>query len=271
MRLQLILALVVLGVFAVTSASQETRPAAGTHPVPPRDARVQPPQGLRANVDVTAPTMTGRTIAVSDSGNLNAALAAAGPGDTIALAAGAVYEGPFTLPAKAGAGTILITTDAPASSLPPAGSRIDPSYADLMPTLTARDPGPVLVIPAGVNGYRFVGVEIRPEPGQFLTNLVMIGGWSRDLAPPANIVFDRCYLHGDPQKGSRRGVALNGGATAVINSYLANFKEVGNDSQAIAGWDGPGPYAILNNSLAAPIPRRRISCRPTSRSGTTIS
>ncbi|MBZ5559224.1 MAG: glycosyltransferase family 2 protein [Acidobacteriia bacterium] len=251
MRLPLALAIAVLGVFDATSASQDARPYDGTHPLPARDTRARPPQALQVHVDLTAPAMTGRTIAVPGDGDLNAALAAARPGDTIALEAGAVYEGPFTLPAKSGPGAIVITTDAPAVDLPPAGSRIDPSYADLMPALTARDPGPVVIIPAGVAGYRFVGVEIRPEPGQFLTNLVLIGGWSRDLAPPANIVFDRCYLHGDPVKGSRRGVAMNGGATAVINSYLSDFKEVGSDSQAIAGWDGPGPFAIVNNHLEA--------------------
>ena len=46
-------------------------------------------------------------------------------------------------------------------------------------------------------------------------------------------------------KGTRRGIALNSGATAVIDSHLADFKEVGADSQAIAGWNGPGPFKIV--------------------------
>lgn len=44
---------------------------------------------------------------------------------------------------------------------------------------------------------------------------------------------------------------MNGRAIAVINSYLSDFKEVGADSQAIAGWNGPGPFAIENNYLEA--------------------
>src|SRR5205814_6471454 len=32
-------------------------------------------------------------------------------------------------------------------------------------------------------------------------------------------------------------------------SYFSDFKEVGADSQAIAGWNGLGPFAIVNNYL----------------------
>ena len=46
-------------------------------------------------------------------------------------------------------------------------------------------------------------------------------------------------------------MALNARRAAVIDSYLADFKEVGADSQAIAGWNGPGPFGIANNYLEA--------------------
>ena len=59
------------------------------------------------------------------------------------------------------------------------------------------------------------------------------------------------YLHGDPSQGTRRGIAMNSRHSAVINSYLSDFKEVGADSQAIAGWNGPGPFTIANNYLEA--------------------
>lgn len=48
-------------------------------------------------------------------------------------------------------------------------------------------------------------------------------------------------------KGTRRGIALNSRATAAIDSHLADFKEDGADSQAICGWNGPGPFKIVNN------------------------
>src|SRR5262249_29846748 len=37
--------------------------------------------------------------------------------------------------------------------------------------------------------------------------------------------------------------------TAVVDSYLSDFKAVGADSQAVAGWNGSGPFKILNNYL----------------------
>src|SRR5207249_4012910 len=37
----------------------------------------------------------------------------------------------------------------------------------------------------------------------------------------------------------------------VINSYISEIKTVGQDSQAICGWNGPGPFTISNNYLEA--------------------
>ncbi|HEY0544315.1 MAG TPA: hypothetical protein VGC91_02880, partial [Pyrinomonadaceae bacterium] len=72
------------------------------------------------------------TIVVSAGGNLQSAINAAQPGDTIVLEAGASFPGPITLPNKAGAAFITIQSSALAS-LPPAGQRVSPSHAALMP------------------------------------------------------------------------------------------------------------------------------------------
>src|SRR6059036_109165 len=55
---------------------------------------------------------------VPPGGDLQAALDQAQPGDTIRLAAGATYTGPFTLPVKPGAGYITVRTDASDAVLP---------------------------------------------------------------------------------------------------------------------------------------------------------
>src|SRR5207253_145357 len=57
--------------------------------------------------------------------------------------------------------------------------------------------------------------------------------------------------HGDPTVGGRRGIAMNSAATAVIDSALWGFTEVGADAQAIASWSGTGPFKIVNNYLEA--------------------
>lgn len=205
----------------------------------------------REYVDSNFILPSGRTIAVPAGGNFQAALHQARPGDVITLEAGAVFRGPFTLPKKSSAGWILIRTSAPDSDLPAAGIRVTPAHAQAMPKLEAAT-GPVIRTDPGAHHYRFVGIEIRPSEGNFLYNLVQLGYRERSLDDlPHHIILDRCYLHGDPKKGSRRGIAMNSRYTAVIDSHLSDFKEVGADSQAIAGWNGPGPFQIMNNYLEA--------------------
>jgi hypothetical protein len=68
---------------------------------------------------------------------------------------------------------------------------------------------------------------------------------------PRDLVIDRVYIHGDPAIGQKRGIALNSASTAVINSHISDIKAIGQDAQAIAGWNGPGPYLIANNYLEA--------------------
>ena len=206
----------------------------------------QPPS---ATVDTTAVEPSGRTIAVPSGGDLQAALESARAGDSVVLEPGATYRGPFTLPRKSGSGWIVIRTGDP--GLPQPGSRVDPARAGRMAKLTAAaGSGPVVRTAPGAHHYRLVGLEIRPVDGAFLYGLIEIGlaETSAD-ALPHHVIVERCYLHGDPRLGARRGVLLNGAHVAVIDSYLADFKEVGFDSQAIAGWNGPGPFKIANNYL----------------------
>jgi hypothetical protein len=202
----------------------------------------------RAIVDTAAAPVTGTTRRARNGDELRRSLDAARLGDTIVLDAGAVFAGPFTLPSKTGKGWITIRTSAE-STLPAPGTRVDPSLSPLMPRLESAT-GSVIVTEPGAHHYRLVGLEIRPKSGGFLYNLVEFGTSERSLdALPHHIVVDRCYLHGDPRRGTRRGIALNGRDIAVVDSYLADFKEAGADSQAIAGWNGPGPFRIVNNTL----------------------
>jgi cellulose synthase/poly-beta-1,6-N-acetylglucosamine synthase-like glycosyltransferase len=216
-----------------------------------RTAEPAAPDPLRQLVDTAWIPLTGAAITVRAGEDLQAVLDAAQPGDVIALQPGAVFRGPFVLRNKRGDAWITIRSAAPFGSLPPPGTRIDPSYAPLMPKLEAEH-GAVLQAAPGAHHYRFVGIEIRPTAETFLYNLVVLGTDHRSLDDvPHHIVFDRCYIHGDPQRGSRRGIALNSADTAVIDSYLSEFKEVGADSQAIAAWNGPGPFKLVNNYLEA--------------------
>ena len=194
--------------------------------------------------------VTGRTIPVPAGGDLRAALHQAQPGDVIELQPGAVYTGPFELPAKkSGEGWIVITSAGADKTLPTPGSRIRPENTPAMAVLESAR-GSVLNAENGAAWYRLVGIIIRPQPGRYLTNLVSLGSEARTESQlPHHIIIDRCILHGDPLLGARRGIALNSSYTAIIDSHFSNFMEQDADSQAIAGWNGPGPFKIVNNYL----------------------
>lgn len=183
-------------------------------------------------------------------GDLQAALDKAQPGDTISLQAGAVFSGPFVLAPKRGAGWITIESSAIGSELAE-GHRVSPADSVYMPKLEA-DSGTVLAVAAGAHNYRLIGIEIRPVPARRIDNLVLMGDNVDSLREiPRYLIFDRCYIHGDPQVGTRRGIAMNAAYAAVINSHLSDFKRTDVDAQTIDVWNGPGPFLIANNYLEA--------------------
>lgn len=209
----------------------------------------RPPERPRVTVQIPPVTVTGRTLRVAADGNLQAALDEAQGGDLIALEPRATYQGPFELRRKSGDGWIIIASAA--RDLPAAGRRVNPSHARLMPKLVAES-GPVFHAEPGAHHYRFVGLEIAPADGEYLNTLVQLGDDERGVeALPHHVVFDRCYIHGDAKRGARRGIALNARHAAVVDSYLSDFKEAGADTQAIAAWNGTGPFKIANNYLEA--------------------
>lgn len=210
------------------------------------------PELPRAYIDIPSTSPTGKIISVAAGGAVQTALNAAQPGDTIVLQAGGMFWGPFTLPTKSsGTGWITVRTSTPDARFPAPGTRVTPAHAHLMPKLVGAS-GAVIKTAAGAHHYRFIGVEISPAPGVFLYNLVTLASPDGSAAGlPHNIIFDRSYLHGDPTKGTRRGIALNSRTTAVIDSYLSDFKEVGADSWAVPAANGPGPFKIVNSYVEA--------------------
>lgn len=195
------------------------------------------------------------TINVAAGGDLQAALNAAQPGDTILLQAGATFTGNFILPAKGGTSYITLRSSAPDSAFPPAGQRMTPSYAAQLPKLRGTSAGgSALRTAVGASYWRLMFLEFKPASTPS-ANLLEFGradsSQSTMSSVPHHLILDRCYLHGDPSTGQRRGLALNSGDAQVINSYFADFKGINQDTQALGGWNGPGPYLIENNYLEA--------------------
>jgi len=199
-----------------------------------------------------AGTAHAATIAVNAGGNLQTALNTAQPGDTIVLQAGATFVGNFTLPAKPGASWITIRSSASDASLPPGNLRMDPRYALLLPKLKSPNTSSALVTAPGAHHYWLQFLEFQANVGG-AGEIIRVGSSSEPIAgnQARQIIFDRVYIHGDPKAGSKRGIALNGVETSIVHSYISDIKAIGQDSQAICGWNGPGPFLIEDNYIEA--------------------
>jgi hypothetical protein len=126
-----------------------------------------------------------------------------------------------------------------------------------MPKIVSPGRGePALRTAAGAHHFRFVGIEFATkDEGAQANELLKLGDDDRAQDAldkvPHHLVFDRCYVHAFPAQSLKRGVSLNSAETSILNSYVAGFKVVGQEAQAVAGWNGPGPFHLVNNYLEA--------------------
>ena len=213
---------------------------------------------------------------VTDGDGLRSALSLAVGGDTIRLQAGNEFVGPFTLPQKTGTGWITLqSTDCAVPALPSPGTRVTPVDASCMPRLVPKKTGTlsssdsVVVAAPGAGRYRFSGVEIYTP--RYITNLVWIGNSNeRSIsALPHSYIFERSYIHAGAG-GARRGIAMNcgngvvtrradgtidwavtTGGIQIVDSYFGNIVDQTYESQAVASWNGAGPFRLENDYFEA--------------------
>jgi hypothetical protein len=177
-------------------------------------------------------------------------------GDTIILTAGQSY-GPLTLHDRSFTSYITIQSSALAQ-LPAADTRVSPPDSTQMPKIVSSGSGnEALKTVTGAAYYRFIGIEFTTStPNDVVDTLINLGEGATETQAnlaqiPHDLVFDRCYIHAYPTQTLKRGIGLNSRETSIINSYVSDFKSAADDSQAIAGWNGPGPFHIVNNYLEA--------------------
>lgn len=203
------------------------------------------------------------TITVRAGQDLQAALDRARPGDTIALEAGATFSGNFELGNKGPLAApvnrraqpyiTIRTAVADADAVLP-GWRMTPARAVRLAKIRSANEGAALRTAPGAHHWRLELLEFQGS-GVGGGAIIELGDGSdaQDTLAlvPHDLVIDRCYIHGDPARGQKRGIGLNSASTNITGSHISDIKSLGQDSQAIGGWNGPGPFKIENNYLEA--------------------
>lgn len=185
-----------------------------------------------------APT---QTIVVPAGGNLQAAIDTMTPGVTIVLDAGATYKGRIVL--KGGPG--VITTKG--ASLVP-GVRVTPaSAAQFAKVLVGGGGDGSFTTAPGAHDWTLAGIEATGDA----FDIVNTGSGTSTTVEATGILLDHVYIHGNATTGAKRGVNMNAGNVILRDSYVSDIFRKGQDTQAVGGTNGPGPYLIDNNYLEA--------------------
>jgi len=234
----------------------------GSTPVPPGASGASYGSAIPAalpklTVSTTYPAMT-RQVRVPAGANLQTAINNAQPGDELLLAPGATYTGQFYLPNK-GSSTqwIVIRTDVPDATIGYPGTRMTPSRAASakLAKIMGNSMFGAISTQLGASHYRFTGVELGTAVTGDANAIVRFGDGTMAQNTTAsianNMILDRVYIHASSTQSVRRCVMLNSATTAVIDSWLGDCHSNYGDSQAVAAWNGPGPFLIQNNHLEA--------------------
>lgn len=203
---------------------------------------------------IAAVLLTTGVTHVSPAEDLQAAINSAQCGAVIELDAGAAYRVNLILPKKDC--TEYITIQSSRVSELPEGRRIDPVaqstlFAKLQGSTAAE---PIIKTTPGANHYRFIGVEVSTESETTVVyDLVRLGD-SRQVqktldSVPHHISFDRSYIHGFTNQDVQRGISMQCAECEITNSWISDIHMIGVEAQGIAGWNGPGPFHIINNEI----------------------
>lgn len=210
-----------------------------------------PPSSALTCAPLNCGPSNGPVITVAAGMDLQGAIDAAPRGATLELEPGATFTGPIRLPEKPGEECITIRTATPDSELIE-GRRVSPADVGRLASVVAPGGGQPALTTAPRAAYcRLVGLELyatTPTPEVFAVVQLGQGESSADDLPH-HIFLERSWVHGQPDANYKVGVVLNSASTCIIDSTISDFHSDAQDSQAIGGINGPGPFRIINNRL----------------------
>lgn len=152
---------------------------------------------------------------------LDRALAASLPGETLLLSTSLVYIAPL----KIAVSGIRLMSETAADRT---GQR-----------MTVDEPAPCFQ-----NGLTITGNDVTCS-GLDVAHTVA----TTDIVVLAarHLTLDRLRILGDKAAGAKRGIAANGGDMLISNCYIDDIKRVGQDTQAICAWDMLEPGLFITN------------------------
>jgi hypothetical protein len=219
-----------------------------------------------------------RTYHIVDKGNatingenLQNALSSAGRsipcganGLIIALAPAEFHRLRWTLDYHAGnceGKWVIIRSDVSDQELPPAGVRIDPSYASVMPKIEGQTPpSTIITYTATIAGqganhwWLGPGLNISFKEGgpNWIYKLIQLGenGETNANLLPDSIGIDSCWIHGpNATDDAHAAIGLDATNAVLVNSWIDNIHQVTGDSYTFLVFTSPGPFLIDNNHL----------------------
>jgi hypothetical protein len=204
------------------------------------------------------PPPSGASVTVPAGGDVQKALDSVPDGGTVYLTQAVTYTTNLTFRKRAGSVT-LRTSGLDDTAMPPGvrvGPVATPTVVSKMAKIVCRDClADTIGFEFGAHDVSVIGIEVIGNPAHIDRTTITLGvDANSNLAPtvadlPSNITFDRIYVHAD--NGGHLGIRLDGRNANVLESDIRGFVEQGRDSQAIAVFNGSGPFLIRNNYLEA--------------------
>ena len=201
--------------------------------------------GLVAQQPAAGTAPPKRLVSVKTSGELTAALKAAQDGWTIEAEPGVLYVGAFVAPQlRPGARATLRVRGVLEDR------RVSPKDNGRLATLRAPAGAVSLTVWGGwtVDGFKF-------ESDGNAFGLVRVGsaeGYASAADVPQHVELRRFVIDVPADKQERRGVMVHGGHVTLRQCWISGIKEADyGDTQAVAGWDLPGPVTVQDCRLEA--------------------
>lgn len=117
--------------------------------------------------------------------------------------------------------------------------------------------GPAVDIPPKTGPVSLLGKSLN-EPlsvthTTMIYDIIRWGAWqTSSLAEvPQGLTLENVDVFSADGQESQRGIAANGANFSIKNSKVRGIKMKGADTQAICGWNGPGPFKILDSYFEA--------------------